>query len=349
MPINGTHSGGTHSVPRIAPPHDAVEHFRAFVEIVRLLRVACPWDRKQTHASLTPLLIEETYEAVEAAQTQNYTELAKELGDILLHVVMNAVIAEESGAFSLESIIKREMDKLIHRHPHVFGAISSAHTAAETTIISSEASSSEVSNSGSAAMDVITADEVQSNWEQLKMREGRMSALEGVPKHLPALLRSQRTQEKAARVGFDWSAASDVWRKVEEEFAELKMELSSAGLIADGQADAQKHSEVHPAEPQPTDKGDKATKSRYNQARVEEEFGDLLFSLVNAARFFALDAEQTLQNATNKFIQRFQTMERLAREVYPAQTNFAALSLEEMDVLWNKAKTQEHASSAHTA
>lgn len=281
-------TAGTRPIPQVAHPGDAVEQFRTFVEIVRVLRTDCPWDRKQTHKSLTPLLIEETYEAVEAAQTQNYTELAKELGDILLHVVMNAVIAEEAGTFTMQSVIAREMEKLIHRHPHVFAGVGGVHS----------------------------AEDVQKNWEQLKMKEGRTSALEGVPKHLPALLRSQRTQEKAARVGFDWDNTHDVWAKVEEEFAELKEELADRINAA------------------PQAPNNQATR---NQARIEEELGDFLFSLVNAARFLGLDAEQTLQNANNKFIHRFQRIEALAKQ---QGCDLQAMTLAEMDELWNAAKQE---------
>lgn len=284
-----TSTVGSRPVPQVAHPSDPVEQFRTFMEIVRVLRTDCPWDRKQTHESLTPLLIEETYEAVEAAQTQNYPELAKELGDILLHVVMNAVIAEEAGTFTMQHVIAREIEKLVHRHPHVFAGVGGVNS----------------------------AEDVQKNWEQLKMKEGRTSALEGVPKHLPALLRSQRTQEKAARVGFDWDDARDVWAKVEEEFAELKTELDAA-IVPNTQA---------PSNGIPS-----------NQDRIQEEFGDFLFSLVNAARFLGLDAEQTLQNANNKFIHRFQRIEALAQQ---QGRDLRSMTLAEMDELWNEAKRHE--------
>jgi XTP/dITP diphosphohydrolase len=262
------------SVPSINAPHDETEYFRAFVDLVRILRVECPWDKKQTHATLTPLLLEEVYETIDAVEARNNAEMAKEFGDILLHVVMNAVIAEESGAFSMKEVIQREFDKLVTRHPHVFG-----DTSADS------------------------ADDVKRNWEQIKMREGRKSVLEGVPKHLPALLRATRIQEKVAAVGFDWQNAEGALEKVAEEFAELR-----------------------------------AAREANNRADIEEEFGDALFALVNASRFLKVNAEQSLQNANAKFMRRFQRIEELARE--RAQT-LDSMSLAEMDVLWNQAKHEE--------
>jgi uncharacterized protein YabN with tetrapyrrole methylase and pyrophosphatase domain len=285
-------------VPVVAAPHDFMEQFRTFVETVRILRTDCPWDRKQTHETLMPLLIEETYEAAEAAQNHDATELSKELGDILLHVVMNAVIAEEHGSFTLQEVIARVFDKLISRHPHVFLS-ANLGTAVNANL------SAAATNSDASIGAVENADDVQTNWEKLKMKEGRTSALEGVPKHLPALLRAQRTQEKASRVGFDWHNARDAWKKVLEEVAELEQELESEL--------------AH--EP--------------DQERIEEEFGDVLFSLVNAARLMKFDAEQTLQNATNKFTRRFQGIEALARQ---QGRTLDSMTLAEMDALWEEVK-----------
>lgn len=262
------------AVPTIAAPHDEVEMFRAFVELVRILRVECPWDRKQTHATLMPLLLEEVYETIDATEAENAPELAKELGDILLHVVMNAVIAEETQAFSMKEILQREFDKLVTRHPHVFGDVSAD-----------------------------SADDVKRNWEQIKMREGRTSVVEGVPKHLPALLRATRIQEKVAAVGFDWDNAEDALAKVAEEFQELRL-----------------------------------AREANNQADIEEEFGDALFALVNASRFIGVNAEQSLQNANNKFMRRFKRIEELAAE---GQRTLDSMSLAEMDELWNQAKAEE--------
>jgi len=263
-------------VPTILPPHDEIEQFRAFVELVRVLRKECPWDRKQTHTTLMPLLLEEVYETIDAAEAGDMLELGKELGDILLHVVMNAVIAEEDKSFSIKEIIEREFTKLVTRHPHVF-----------------------------ADANADSPDAVKRTWEQIKMKEGRTSVLEGVPKHLPALLRAHRIQEKVAAVGFDWDNDEDVWNKVEEELAEFRV-----------------------------------ARLENDKAAIEEEFGDVLFSIVNAARFAGLNAEQSLQNANVKFMKRFRRLEELARET--AQ-NLDSMSLAEMDALWNRAKQEEKA------
>ncbi|TAE23210.1 MAG: nucleoside triphosphate pyrophosphohydrolase [Candidatus Kapaibacterium sp.] len=263
------------AVPIIHAPEDEAEYFRAFLDLVRILRVECPWDRKQTHTSLTPLLLEEVYETIDAVEASNDTEMAKEFGDILLHVVMNAVIAEETSAFSMKEILRREFDKLVTRHPHVFGSASG----------------------------VDSAEDVKRNWEQIKMREGRKSVLEGVPKHLPALLRATRIQEKVAAIGFDWQDAEGALEKVAEEFAELSV-----------------------------------ARAANDRANIEEEFGDALFALVNASRFLKINAEQALQNANAKFMRRFQRIEELAAE---QSRRLDALSLQEMDELWNVAKREE--------
>lgn len=265
--------------PEVREPRDAPEKFRAFVELVRILRVECPWDRKQTHATLMPLLLEEVYETIDAAEEGNAAELAKELGDILLHVVMNAVIAEESGAFSLDEIIEREFSKLVTRHPHVFG------------------------DAFGDTEQALTPDDVKRSWEKIKMKEGRSSVVEGVPKGLPALLRAARIQEKVAAVGFDWDDADGALEKVAEEFAELRQ--------------ARRDNE---------------------KALIEEEFGDALFALVNASRFLGVNAEQALQNANNKFMRRFKRIEALA---VGRGSTIDAMTLAEMDALWNEAKREE--------
>ncbi|MEO5930884.1 MAG: nucleoside triphosphate pyrophosphohydrolase [Candidatus Kapaibacterium sp.] len=253
------------------PPTDTFEDFFA---IVRRLRIDCPWDREQTHASIAPLLVEEAYEVKEAIEDNNDTELKKELGDILLHAVMHSVIAEERGAFDFNDVVKFISTKLIHRHPHVFG---------DTT----------VKNAG----------EVSENWEQLKMKEGRRSLFENMPKALPALQRADRVQEKASKVGFDWEKPEDVWKKVEEEMEEM-------------------HEAVRGGE----------------REKVEEEFGDLLFALVNYARFIGVSPEESLHRTTNKFIRRFQHIE--SRLMEQGQT-FKDVDLEGMDAYWNEAKRQE--------
>ncbi|MBS1536437.1 MAG: nucleoside triphosphate pyrophosphohydrolase [Bacteroidetes bacterium] len=258
-------------IPKIVNPNNLDEQFLAFNELVKILREECPWDKKQTHESISHLLIEEAYETVESISSKNDDELSKELGDILLHVVMHSRIAEQRGAFTLKDVIEKVFERLVHRHPHVFGDIN-----------------------------VIDEHEVLQNWEALKMKEGRKSVLEGVPTFLPALLRAQRTQEKAANVGFDWDKKEDVWAKVEEEIIELKVELHAN-----------------------------------NKEKISNEFGDVLFSLVNAARFEGLVAEEILQKTTKKFIIRFQYIEKQAKLM---NRTLSEMTLAEMDKLWNESK-----------
>lgn len=255
-----------------------------FVAVVRRLRRECPWDREQTHESVKHLLIEEAYEAVDAIDDEDWDELKGELGDLLLHVVFHSEIAETTtGAFTLEDVIRFEMDKLVRRHPHVFG---------ET----------EVSGTG----------EVLRNWEQIKQQERadagreRRSALDGVPRHLPALLRAQRVQEKAAGVGFDFPEAAGAWEKVEEEVHELR-------ALVEGGASAEER---------------------------EEEFGDVLFALVNYARFAGVNPENALRRTLDKFQRRFAHVEtRLAEQ----DRSFAEADLAEMDGYWDEAKASEKA------
>jgi len=247
------------------------QNFDDLVEIVHILRDECPWDRKQTHQSIKDNLIEEAYEAVEAIDKPNFEELEKELGDVLLHVVFHSRMAEQTDTFSIKDVIYSIQEKLIRRHPHVFG-------------------------------DEVAEDEEQvaENWESIKMKEGKKSVLEGIPKQLPALIRAQRMQEKAANVGFDWQEFSQVWDKLEEELQEFKEVL---------------------------EEGD-SEKSR-------EEFGDLLFSLVNTGRFFDLNAEDSLRSTNKKFIRRFQYIEdQLDRE----DKTLSEASLEDMDKHWDQAK-----------
>lgn len=264
-------------MPQVVPtPNDPSaldEQFMALVEIVRLLRRYCPWDRQQTHESISHLLIEESYETLDAIERGDDVEFKKELGDLLLHVVMHSVIAEERGAFTLRDVIEYVAQKLVRRHPHVFG-----------DVVATE------------------PDQVMQNWERLKIQEGRESILAGVPRHLPALLRAQRMQEKAAHVGFDWRSGQDVWNKVSEEIAELQQSL----LNNDGTSHA--------------------------------EFGDLLFALVNAARHAGIVAETALQHANDKFQRRFQFIEECARQ---QGIPLSELTLEQMDQWWDQAKQRE--------
>ena len=252
---------------------DPVAQFAEFVAIVRRLHVDCPWDREQTHESIRAMLLEEAYEVMESIEDGDLQQLRKELGDILLHVVMHSVIAEETSTFTLAEVIEGETKKLIHRHPHVFGEV--------------EANS---------------ADQVKKNWEKLKLEEhGRTSILDGVPRALPALQRAQRLQQKASSVGFDWNDANDVWKKVEEEIGELRQACADAT----------------------------------SKAAVEDEFGDVLFTLVNFARFLKINSEDALRGTIEKFIDRFHFVEAGVAE---QGKKMDEMTLAEMDVLWEKAK-----------
>ncbi|MDZ4745575.1 MAG: nucleoside triphosphate pyrophosphohydrolase [bacterium] len=262
------------TVPHPTDASDVMSQFEAFLELVRVLRADCPWDRKQTHESISHLLVEEAYETLEAISDKDDVELSKELGDLLLHVVMHAVIAEQRGAFDLRDVIHQEFDKLVNRHPHIFG---------------NERADDE--------------QKVLENWEQLKMNEGRTSILGGVPRSMPAALRAQRVQEKAANSGFDWDDKKDVWAKVEEEMKEMRDELLS---------------------------GDKQAAKR--------EFGDLLFALINAARHEGIIAEEALHGTTNTFMKRFQHIEDRAKVDGRALSD---MTLAEMDLLWDEAKRRE--------
>lgn len=254
--------------PRV--PTDA---FHELVIIVRRLRAECPWDREQTHQSIRHSLIEEAYETVEALDENNLDELKKELGDLLLHIVMHATMAEQANEFTLKDVIGEITDKLIRRHPHVFGEekLDDAHA-------------------------------VKKNWEKLKLQEGRTSILDGVPKHLPALQRALRVQERAAKVGFDWKHENDVWKKVHEEVDEFKRALK-----------------------------------KKNRLKKEEEFGDFLFALVNYARFVGVEPETALRRTVEKFTRRFQYIER---ELKRNGKDIHDSNLEEMDGFWEEAKTK---------
>ncbi|MCX7879208.1 MAG: nucleoside triphosphate pyrophosphohydrolase [Ignavibacteria bacterium] len=259
-------------IPRASDPNNLAEAFLILVEIVKLLRKHCPWDRKQTNESIAPLLIEEAYETISAIETKNDNEFQSELGDLLLHIIMHSIMAEERNSFNLLDVINKIQEKLIFRHPHVFSS----------TIVTCE-------------------EDVVRNWEELKKSEGKTSALDGVPINLPSLLRAERIQHKASRVGFDWEKAQDVWNKVLEELNELQ----------------------------------KAVQEKEQHHRIEEELGDLLFAIVNYARFLGVCPEYALQKTNNKFIQRFQAIEAYAKEQNKPLTE---MTLEEMDKVWNKAK-----------
>ena len=258
--------------------------FQSLVDIVARLRApdGCPWDREQTHQSLTPFLIEETYEAIEQIDANSMAGLREELGDVLLQVMLHSEIASESGSFSVADVIEGLITKLIRRHPHVFGD-----------------------------SDARTAEEVSARWETLKSEERRgASIMEGVPANLPALTYAQRAQGRAASVGFDWPSIDGALAKVTEEAGELaEADAETPGVTEEARAAAR-----------------------------EWEFGDLLFSLVNLARWMDIDAETALRQANRRFVSRFRTMETTARE---RDEEFSALSLEQMDALWEQAKREE--------
>ena len=254
-----------------------MKDFDNFVDIVRRLRKECPWDKEQTHKSLQRCLLEESYEVLEAIDEENFDELKKELGDVLLQVVFHSVMAEETHKFSLEEVIKAESKKLITRHPHIFGNV-------------------KVKNS----------DEVKTNWERLKSKEGRESVLDGVPKELPALFRAYRIQEKASKVGFDWNDPNPAFDKIMEELTELKAELLSL-------------------------------KTNQDNDRIEDEFGDVLFALVNFSRFIKVNPEDALRRTIEKFIFRFRKIEEFAK----ANNNkLEDMTLDEMDAVWNRVKNE---------
>ncbi len=257
------------------------ELFADFVAVVRRLRRECPWDREQTPESVKHLLIEEAYEAVDAIEKEDPEELKKELGDLLLHVLFHSVMAEEAGHFTFKDVVEAEAEKLIRRHPHVFGDV----TVGDVT-------------------------EVLANWEQIKAAERgkgtrkRGSVLEGVPRHLPALLQAYRIQQKAAGIGFDFPDAEETWKKVEEELEEL-------------------HRDVQEGAP---------------REKLEEELGDLLFALVNYARQLGLHPEEALRRANEKFIRRFQYVEKRLEETGRTPRD---ASLAEMDAYWDEAKKKQ--------
>lgn len=252
--------------------NSAATAFMRLVTIMDELREQCPWDKQQTMETLRPLTIEETYELADAITDQHWKGVREELGDLFLHLVFYARIGKEQDQFTLEEVLNGVCDKLIHRHPHIYGNVK-----------------------------VKDEEEVKQNWEKLKMKEGKKSVLSGVPVSLPSMVKATRIQDKARQVGFEWENKEDVWKKVEEE----KVELLEA-----------------------------VEKGELNY--IEEEFGDLLFSLINYARFLQIDPEGALEKTNKKFIWRFQWMEEQAAAAGKALSD---MSLVEMDALWNKSKT----------
>lgn len=249
--------------------------FEQLLNIMDELREKCPWDKKQTIESLRYLTIEETYELSDAILENDLEEVKKELGDLLMHIVFYAKVGSELNAFNIQDIIESISEKLIHRHPHIYGTVKAD-----------------------------SAEAVSQNWEKIKMGEGRTSVLSGVPKSLPAMIKAHRIQEKARGVGFDWEEASQVWAKVLEEQQEMLDEVN------DG-----------------TD-----------HRKLEEEFGDYLFALVNYARFVEVNPEDALEHANRKFMRRFRFIEDKAKA---AGKLIHEMSLEEMDTYWNQTKVEE--------
>lgn len=249
---------------------DKLAAFRELLEIMDRLRDECPWDMKQTNESLRNLTIEETYELADAILEGEQDEISKELGDLLLHIVFYAKIGSETGDFDIADITRRLNEKLIYRHPHIFGDTK-----------------------------VEGADDVKKNWEELKMREGK-AVLQGVPRSLPAMIKANRIQEKVRAVGFDWDEREQVWEKVREEIDELATEVE-----------------------------------KENREKMESEFGDLLFSVINAARLYGIDPETALEKTNLKFIKRFNFLEQ---NTLHKGRKLRDMNLDEMNGIWEQAK-----------
>lgn len=246
--------------------------FKRLLDIMDDLRAQCPWDKKQTLESLRYLTIEETYELSDAILENDMDAIKKELGDLMLHLVFYSKIGSEKNAFNIKDVLESITEKLVYRHPHIYGDV-----------------------------EVADANEVKDNWEKLKLKEGKKSVLEGVPKSLPPLVKAVRMQEKASGVGFDWEAAHQVWDKVIEELTELKKE------VEDGR----------------------------DKDKMEDELGDLFFALVNYSRFLDINPEDALERTNRKFLNRFQYMEQKVKE---SGKTLHEMSLKEMDVYWEEAK-----------
>ncbi|PNQ73314.1 nucleoside triphosphate pyrophosphohydrolase [Hanstruepera neustonica] len=250
---------------------DQLKAFDRLLTIMDELREQCPWDKKQTMETLRHLTIEETYELGDAILDNDLDEIKKELGDVLLHIVFYSKIGSETNDFDIADVCNTICDKLINRHPHIYGDVT-----------------------------VENEEDVKRNWENLKLKEGKASVLEGVPKSLPALVKANRIQDKVAGVGFDWEEPNQVWEKVEEELKELQEEIK----IGDSNA-------------------------------IENEFGDVMFSMVNYARFLKINPENALERTNKKFSKRFQYLESRAKAL---NKNLKDMTLQEMDVFWEEAK-----------
>ncbi|TVZ17232.1 nucleoside triphosphate pyrophosphohydrolase [Maribacter sp. MAR_2009_72] len=253
---------------------DQLQALDRLLTIMDELRAECPWDKKQTMQSLRHLTIEETYELGDAILDEDLNEVKMELGDVLLHIFFYAKIGSETGDFDIADVANAICEKLIHRHPHIYGDVK-----------------------------VANADEVKQNWEQIKLKEGKKSVLEGVPRSLPALVKANRIQDKVAGVGFDWEKPEQVFSKVQEELGELQAEVSTG-----------------------------------NGEKIESEFGDVLFSMINYARFLGVNPENALERTNKKFTKRFQFLEAQAAKLGKSLKD---MTLQEMDVYWNQAKMND--------
>ena len=253
---------------------EQLEALDRLLTIMDELREQCPWDKKQTMQSLRHLTIEETYELGDAILDNDLNEVKMELGDVLLHIIFYSKIGSETNDFDIADVANAICDKLVNRHPHIYGDVK-----------------------------VIDAEDVKRNWEQIKLKEGKKSVLEGVPKSLPALVKANRIQDKVSGVGFDWEEPQQVFEKVQEELGELQEEVKAGDI-----------------------------------EKIEAEFGDVLFSMINYARFLGVNPENALERTNKKFIKRFQYLEAKAKEIGKEMND---MSLEEMDVYWNEAKTKE--------
>lgn len=254
---------------------EKMEAFGQLLDVLDELRVKCPWDREQTNENLRTNTIEETFELCEALMNEDNTNIKKELGDLLLHIVFYAKIGEEKNAFDIKDVCDSLCQKLIYRHPHVFGDVEAK-----------------------------TAGKVEQNWEELKLKEkgGNKTVLEGVAKHLPSLVKAHRIQDKARNVGFDWEKKEDVWDKVNEELIELKAEINNMDFD-----------------------------------KMEAEFGDFFFSIINAARLYKINPDNALERTNQKFIRRFNYVEE---HTIKQGKSLKEMSLQEMDKLWNEAKAK---------
>ncbi|MEP7252409.1 MAG: nucleoside triphosphate pyrophosphohydrolase [Ginsengibacter sp.] len=254
--------------------HKNLQGLERLVTIMNELREKCPWDKKQTIHTLRQQTIEETYELADAITDKDWNGIKEELGDLLLHIVFYSKIGEEQGKFNIDEVITGVCEKLITRHPHIYGDVK-----------------------------VNGEEDVKRNWEQIKLKEGKQSVLSGVPKSLPAMIKAMRLQDKAKQVGFEWKTKEDVWEKIEEEKTELLDAVKSENIT-----------------------------------HIEEEAGDLFFSVINYVRFLNVDAENALELTNKKFIKRFTRMEEIAKA---SGKNLVDMSLTEMDAMWNEIKKQK--------